>query len=97
MTKNKTQKRFSSHFDVIFVGILGGDQSKHKRFDLVSRKISLLVHIKTIRGPHKHNLLHAEPKRGLGSPVLGYEDIFETYVFKHNIPVVCTVLARIVL
>ena len=32
---------------MIFVGILGGDHSKQKRSNLVSRKTSLLVHIET--------------------------------------------------
>ena len=36
-TKTKT-KKFLSKFDLIFRGILGGDQPKRKRFDLVSCK-----------------------------------------------------------
>ena len=32
----KTKKRSSPHFKVIFVGILGGDQWKQKKIDLVS-------------------------------------------------------------
>ena len=44
--KTKT-KKFLSHFNAMFVGILNGGQSKRKRFDLFSRKICLLVHIET--------------------------------------------------
>ena len=43
--QDQDKQRSLSQFDMIFVGILGGDQSKRKRFDLVSSKISLLVHI----------------------------------------------------
>ena len=45
-TKTKTKKAFTAiSFD--FVGTLGGDLLKRKRFDLVSCKISLLVHTET--------------------------------------------------
>ena len=49
--KSKTKaKKSSSHYDAIFVGIFDGDQSKRQRlerFDFISRKIALIVHIKT--------------------------------------------------
>ena len=32
--------------------MLGGDQSKQKKFDLVSCKTSLSIYFKTTRGPH---------------------------------------------
>ena len=64
--QNQNKKRSLSQFDLIFVRILGGDQSKRKRFDLISCKISLQVHIKTY-GPRSEVL---------GRPAFDFKSLF---------------------
>ena len=46
--------RSTSHFEIIFPGMLGGVRTKQRKINLVSCKIFLLVHLKTTRGPQNY-------------------------------------------
>ena len=47
----KTKKqRFSLYFDVISAGVFGDNQTKQRKIDLISCKISQLIHLEITRG-----------------------------------------------